>query len=472
MKPIHALLTALAFSALTPAMADEMNEPWAERAISGHVDQSTLKGRLDRETLDALRDKGETLFGAKFTELDGAGRKMATQAIIPTKRKRPPDLEFQRIAGMDANSCSSCHSHPVIGGAGDFTVNVFVNEGFVNADFDTVDPQFSNERNTNHLMGAGLVELLAREMSRDLQAVRSRALSEARSTDKSVRLALVAKGVDFGHITAEPDGSVNLDELDGVDTDLVIRPFSQKGVMTSLRQFGVNAMNQHHGMQADERFGTRWTGEADFDEDGHDNELTEGDISALTAWQATLPPPIVMVPDNERWREAAAKGGAMFDTIGCNECHVRALPLKSLDFTDPGPFDAAGTLRDAEIDGAIYDLSLMDWAKDLETNDKGEYLIPTFGDLKRHVITDRQGAALGNELLGQRFVERNEFQTSELWGIGSTAPYGHRGDFTTLDGVIRAHGGEARASRDAYIDLSDTDRSALIAWLKTLVIPR
>ena len=64
MKPIHALLTALAFSALTPAMADEMNEPWAERAISGHVDQSTLKGRLDRETLDALRDKGETLFGA------------------------------------------------------------------------------------------------------------------------------------------------------------------------------------------------------------------------------------------------------------------------------------------------------------------------------------------------------------------------------------------------------------------------
>ena len=96
----------------------------------------------------------------------------------------------------------------------------------------------------------------------------------------------------------------------------------------------------------------------------------------------------------------------------------------------------------------------------------------TFGDLKRHVITDRQVAALGNELLGQRFVERNEFQTSELWGIGSTAPYGHRGDFTTLDGVIRAHGGEARASRDAYIDLSDTDRSALIAWLKTLVIPQ
>jgi CxxC motif-containing protein (DUF1111 family) len=87
------------------------------------------------------------------------------------------------------------------------------------------------------------------------------------------------------------------------------------------------------------------------------------------------------------------------------------------------------------------------------------------------VVADRQVAALGNELLGQRFVERNEFQTSELWGIGSTGPYGHRGDFTTLDGVIRAHGGASRASRDAYLIFrNDAERSALIAFLKTLVI--
>lgn len=470
-KPLLRIaVTALALPAAVPAPAGD--EPWAERAVSGHVDQGTLNGRLDRDTLEALRDKGETLFTAKFTDLDGAGRAMATQAIIPTKRKRPPDLDFQRIAGMDANACSSCHREPVTGGAGDFTVNVFVNEGFVNADFDTVDPQFSNERNTNHLMGAGLVELLAREMTADLHAIRRDTLRRARETGEPVKAELTTKGVGFGRITAEPDGILDLKDIKGVDTDLVIRPFSQKGVMTSLRQFSVNAMNQHHGMQALERFGSRWTGEDDFDEDGHADELTEGDISALTAWQATLPPPAMQVPDDDRWREAAARGSEVFDTIGCNSCHLRALPLKSLDFADPGPFDAAGTLRDSEIDGAVYDLSLMDWAKELEKNDKGEYLIPTFGDLKRHVITDRQVAALGNELLGQRFVERNEFQTSELWGIASTSPYGHRGDFTTLDSVILAHGGEARAARDAYGDLPDADRSALIAWLKTLVIPQ
>jgi cytochrome c peroxidase len=56
-------------------------------------------------------------------------------------------------------------------------------------------------------------------------------------------------------------------------------------------------------------------------------------------------------------------------------------------------------------------------------------------------MTDNQIDALGNELLSQRFVDRNIFQTAELWGVGSTRPYGHRNDFTTLDEIILAHGG-------------------------------
>ena len=73
---------------------------------------------------------------------------------------------------MDANACSSCHNEPFAGGAGDFTTNVFVSEGFESADFDSTDPQFSNERGTNSLFGAGLLELLAREMTAELQAER------------------------------------------------------------------------------------------------------------------------------------------------------------------------------------------------------------------------------------------------------------------------------------------------------------
>ncbi len=67
--------------------------------------------------------------------------------------------------------------------------NVFVSEGFKNHDFDTTNPEFSNERGTNHLFGAGLIELLAREMSADLTAQRAQALQTARAQQTPVRVA-------------------------------------------------------------------------------------------------------------------------------------------------------------------------------------------------------------------------------------------------------------------------------------------
>ncbi len=469
---IPTVLAAVIFGTCLPLTVHaETPMPWSERAIFEHVDQSRFAGVLSKAELDELIAFGETLFGARFTTLDGGGRPMATQAIIPTKRKRAAPATFQRLAGLDSNSCASCHNDPVMGGAGDFAVNVFVSEGFNNADFDSTDPQFSNERNTNHLFGSGLVELLAREMSADLQGIRREALKLARKTGEEQRLRLVSKGIRFGWISAKPDGLVELKEIDGVDTDLVIRPFSQKGVMTSLRQFTVNALNHHHGMQPVERFGARWTGETDFDEDGKSDELTAGDVSALVAWQAALPPPGEMVPESTEWQKAAAQGGEIYQTIGCASCHVPALPLDSLAFHDPGPLDAAGTMRSTEThNGAIYDLELLNWAQELPRNEQGQIMVPLFGDLKRHKMTDRQIAAFGNELLSQRFVERDVFQTTELWGVGSTAPYGHRGDMISLDEAIRAHGGAGRDAREAYLDLEDADQTALIAYLKTLVI--
>jgi len=428
---------------------------------------------LDARQLDELIASGEALFNARFTTADGVGRPMATQAIIPTKRKRAPRNEFARTAGLDANACASCHNVPVIGGAGDFSANVFVSEGFQQADFDTTDPQFSNERNTNHLFGAGLIELLAREMSVELQLIRSRALSLARQQGESIVAPLLSKGVSFGTLDVHADGRVDTRNIDGVDTDLVIRPFSHKGVMTSIRQFTVNALNHHHGMQAEERFGARWTGTVDFDEDGVGTEITIGDVSALVAWQASLPPPSVADNLPPNWQAAAARGSATFDSLNCNSCHRRTLPLSSLVFADPGPFDAAGTLRSNESQAGLnlhYDLALRDWATKLPRDSQNRVLVPLFGDLKRYVMTDKQVATLGNELLSQRFVERNAFMTTELWGVGSTAPYGHRGDLTTLSEVIRAHGGAARASRDAYLSLDDTARSELDAFLKSLII--
>lgn len=391
--------------------------PWSEHALPAPVDSRDYSGKLDYQQLQQLIQAGSVLFNARFTSLDGVGRPMATQAIIPSKRKRSPRSEFSRTAGLDANACSSCHNVPVVGGSGDFSANVFVSEGFQHSDFDTTDPQFSNERNTNHLFGAGLVELLAREMSRELQQQRRDALMLARNSGKQAVQTLHAKNIHFGQITAHPDGRVDTHSIEGVDQDLVIRPFSHKGVMTSLRQFTINALNHHHGMQAVERFGARWTGDSDHDEDSVVDEITPGDVSALVAWQATLPPPGYRTNLTPEWQLAAQSGEKHFSSIGCTECHRPSLPLDSLVFNDPGPVDAAGTLRMGEAHDSVYDLALLDWASRLPRDSSNRVLVPLFGDLKRHAIADQQIAELGNELLSQRFVERNVFMTTELWGV-------------------------------------------------------
>lgn len=87
-----------------------------------------------------------------------------------------------------------------------------------------------------------------------------------------------------------------------------------------------------------------------------------------------------------------------------------------------------------------------------------------FTDFKRHD-------------LGPNFHERNydgtirkEFLTTPLWGVGSTAPYGHDGRSINLMEVILRHGGEAQTSRDAFALLDKEEQVALIDFLNSLII--
>ena len=63
-----------------------------------------------------------------------------------------------------------------------------------------------------------------------------------------------------------------------------------------------------------------------------------------------------------------------------------------------------------------------------------------------------------------------EFLTTPLWGVGSTAPYGHDGRSINLMEVILRHGGEAQTARDGFAGLSQPDRSALMDFLNSLVL--
>jgi len=142
----------LFFWGFCASAASAQTPDWHEHTAAIGEFKQLPEGVLSKEELTRLIDNGEALFIAKFTDLDGAGRPAATQAIIPTKARRTPENLFSRTSGSDANACVACHNDPLPGGAGDFATNVFVSEGFTIADFDSTDPQFSNERGSMGLL--------------------------------------------------------------------------------------------------------------------------------------------------------------------------------------------------------------------------------------------------------------------------------------------------------------------------------
>ena len=231
-----------------------------------------------------------------------------------------------------------------------------------------------------------------------------------------------------------------MDELEGVDTDLIVRPFMQKGTIVSLREFAVKAMNQHFGMQASERFGDAM----DHDADGRADELSRGDMTALVMFQATLPAPVRVESENPEARAASERGEALFSSIGCASCHVPELPLENPVFSEPNPFNPSGKLQVAEVDSPYeVDLVSVGELSGLRKNAEGHIMVPVFTDLKRHSMGD----VLNNETLEEEGVPTGEWLTRKLWGFASEPPFLHHGRATLMSEAILAHGGEALESR-------------------------
>ena len=437
--------------------------------IAEHVDEAACEsGAL---SLEQVIERGRALFLAKFNSLDGQGRPAATGDGMPTRRLAGSAPPFVRTSSPEANSCAGCHNDPRPGGGGDFVANVFVLAQVRDPVSESVGGEFANERNTLGMMGSGAIEMLAREMTVELRRVRGNARAEAERSGLPSTRALVAKGVGFGSITALPNGSFDTRAVTGVDADLTIRPFHQKGVVVSLREFTINAYNHHHGMQAVERFGRARTGTDDFDEDGVPDELTVGDITAATIFQAALNTPGQVIPRDPRRARAVGRGGATFEAIGCATCHVPALILDRPVFSEPSPFNPPGNLRPEDVTRPItFDLTRDGPAPHLERLPDGRALVRAYTDLKRHDLCDATINVFCNERLQQGGVSTREFLTRKLWDVGNSAPYGHRGDLTTLTAAILAHGGEGRAARDRFVALPEGRQDELVEFLKSLQV--
>lgn len=435
--------------------------------VENHMDQAAINA--GSVSFDQLFAHGQLLFKAKFNLFDGQSRPGTTgggAARVPGSAPR-----FIRTSAPDANSCFGCHNDPVSGGGGDIVANVFVLAQTLDPVTQSVSGDFSNERNTLGMQGSGAIEMLAREMTANLLAIREEALRIARETGRSTRLPLVTKDVDFGFITANADGSLTTREIVGVNTDLIVRPFHQKGAVISLREFTNNAMNHHHGIQTIERFGQARTNTKDFDQDGVEDEMTVGDVTATTIYQAALNVPGQVLPSDPMALRAVIRGERTFETVGCADCHTPSLKLDSAMFTEPNPYNPDGNLKPADVPHVYsYDMTTNGQLPRHEKAADGGIYVRAYTDLKRHNLCDAEVNHFCNEKVMQAGIPTELFLTRRLWDVGNSAPYGHRGDLTTITEAIMAHGGEAKSSRLAFDALSTSRKAEVIEFLKSLQI--
>lgn len=132
----------------------------------------------------------------------------------------------------------------------------------------------------------------------------------------------------------------------------------------------------------------------------------------------------------------ALQGETLFTSTGCAKCHTPQ-------------FTTSSTHPMAEV--------------------RGQTISP-YSDLLLHDM----GPGLADNM-GEGIATGSEWRTSPLWNLGHTAgvnetgeAYLHDGRAETLEEAILWHGGEADASKNAFCNMSATDRAALVAFLKSL----
>jgi len=490
------------FVETSTAQTQKARQPESAIGREVSVPSHLLDGQEFTVPLEKLLAHGKLLFNANWTEQEGGGRPLTKGTGRPLSDPSRPltgARAFNRISAPDANSCAGCHNAPygIPGGGGDFVTNVFLlGQRF---DFMTFDPNdklatrgtidetgraatlqtAADLRATTGMFGSGYLEMIARQMTADLQHIRN--TIRAGETKE-----LVAKGIHFGKLTLTKAGLWDTSQVEGLGRlsllskgsndppSLVIRPWHQASNAVSLREFTNTAFNQHHGIQSTERFGL----DTDPDGDGFKNELTRADITAVTLWQATLQAPGRVIPRDAEIERAVLMGERAFERIGCAACHVPRLPLDKQGwiYSEPNPFNPSGNLRSGETRDLKVDLSsdVLPGPR-LRPDSSGTVWVEAYTDFKLHDICEpgeeAEAIDMNQSVWSKKFNEGNcRFLTKRLWGAANEPPFFHHGLFTTLRQSVLAHSGEALTSRRAFQGLSVYEQNSLIEFLKTLQV--
>ena len=453
-----------------------------------------------------LFEHGKHVFAANWTVQEGQGRPLAKGTGAPLADPGSPLVfphDLNRVSGPDANSCAGCHNAPVTGGSGDFATNAFVlGDRFDFATFDESDlvptkgnvdenglettlQSIANSRQTLGMFGSGLIEMLARQITADLQAQRD-------TLEPGESIELVSKGISFGTLYRDLGGMWHEDLIEGLPPasittfagflppTLIVQPFHQVGAVVSLRQFTNDAYVRHHGIQTTERFGAG----ADPDQDGVADELGIADVTAASVFQAALDVPGRLIPSDPTVRRAIRRGEGTFVAVGCAGCHIPSLPLgdEGWIFSEPSPYNPDGNLKlgdpyVAQFGALEVDLTDESLPGPRPQPQDGVLEVLAFTDFKLHDITsgpddpNREKLDMHHAPGSPPFLAGNaHFLTARLWGLGNQMPYYHHGLYTTIRQAIDAHAGEAAEVMQAWGELEESQRLDVVEFLKSLQV--
>ncbi len=460
---------------VTPNVSDTgINKSLAQQIGAGRGDVMTAHSSafiMQRDPFRAIR-RGRQLFQRKFTRLQGIG---------PLRGDGVGNIETELAIGAGmVDSCAGCHGRPR--GAAGFGGDVVTRP---------------DSRDAPHLFGLGLKEMLADEMTADLRAIREQAVNQARNgpSNRTVIKTLQSKGISFGAIKARRHGNrveVDTSSVEGVDADLRVRPFFMHGETMSIREFVVGAFHAEMGLQTCDpdlrsaHNGARLitpTGMVidgsidtieippaidigdDPDGDGVSNEIPQSLIDYMEFYLFHYFKPATYEQTSE-----VAEGRQKFAAIGCAECHIPDLKInrdRRVADVETVYDPARGIFNNlfATAVPSFHEVSDGSGHPTIKRPNLQPFLVRNiFTDFKRHD-------------LGPNFHERNydgtvrtQFLTTPLWGVGSSAPYGHDGRSINLREVILRHGGEAQAARDAFAALSPRNQAKLIEFLNSLIV--
>lgn len=411
--------------------------------------------------------RGRQLFQRKFTHAQGLG---------PRKDDGIGDIATTGALGAGlGDSCAACHAQPR--GSAGFGGSVFTRP---------------DHRDTPHLFGLGLVEMLADEITADLRAIREATVQRAQARNRHQTSRLVSKGITYGKITAFPDGSVNTSRVKGVNPDLRVRPFFAEGTTISMREFLVGAFDAEMGVQSPDPLlaaaaagsdvttpsGMVLSGSLDsieappvtdeFDDGDGDGVVNELPVALVDFEEFYL---LNYFRPGTYWQTAVTRfGKALLYRHRCTSCHVPDLTIdrdRRVGDVETGYDPQQGVFNNlfAVVGGLFEEIVDDPGLPSLKLPLGGSFVVEgIYADFRRHD-------------LGPNFWERNfdgtvqkAFMTKPLWGVGTTPPYGHDGRSINLHEVIMRHGGEAQGSRDRYARSSAREQDALRAFLESLVL--